>query len=142
MTPIAWTPLLKPQLVPLVAIHAYPNQVLDRDIYLSQLSSRIQRMVNACPNPKTAVKEFLQTMFEEGLVKDIANCPPQEAGTNLIVSNSEVWDILSNLGVFQSLTKAKPPLVANLMAHQALSLDLNDPLGRLKTWATLMAREA
>ena len=54
MTAVAWTPLLKPDLVPLVAIHAHSALTIDRDSYLSNLSSRIQRMVNASPDPKAA----------------------------------------------------------------------------------------
>jgi hypothetical protein len=141
MTTIAWTPLLKPLLVPLVAIHAHGPLMIDRDIYLSNLSSRIQRMVNASPDPKAAVKEFQETLFQESLVSEVPYCPTEEAGTNLILSNSRVWDVLSNMGVFHKMP-AKPPLVTNLMAHQALMLDLDDPVGRLKSWAGRMAREA
>jgi hypothetical protein len=141
MNPIAWSPLLNPKLVQLVAIQAHPEVKMDRDVYLSDLSSRVQRMINACPDPQAAVKEFVESLFNEGLSKDVANCPAAEAGTNLILSNSQISDVLSNLGVFQRLETVKLPLVANLMAHQTLSLDLDDPLGRLKSWATLMGRE-
>jgi hypothetical protein len=114
---------------------------IDRDIYLSSLSSRVQRMVNASPDPRAAVKEFQETLFEESLVSEVPYCPTEEAGTNLILSNSRVWDVLSNMGVFRKMpAKALP--VTNLMAHEALMLDLDDPVGRLKSWAGRMAREA
>ena len=115
--------------------------MIDRDIYLSNLSSRIQRMVNASPDPKAAVKEFQETLFQESLVSEVPYCPTEEAGTNLILSNSRVWDVLSNMGVFSKMP-VEPPLVTNLMAHQALMSDLDDPVGRLKSWASRMAREA
>ena len=140
-SPIAWTPLLKPKLVPLVAIRLHPSQQLTRLTYLHLLGERIQRMVDSSPDPKVAVKELVQAMFEEGLLSDTGNCPPSEAGNRLILSNSEVEEILTNLGVFRRLTKAKPPLVENLMAHQALMSDRDDPLGRLKTWASQMGQE-
>src|SRR5260370_3946000 len=141
MTTIAWTPLLNPDLVTLVAIHALSPLMIDRDIYLGNLSSRIQKMVNASPDPKAAVKEFQETLFQESLVSEVPYCPTEEAGTNLILSNSRVWDVLSNMGVFRKMP-VKPPLVTNLMAHQALMSDLDDPVGRLKSWAGGMAREA
>ena len=102
--------------------------MIDRDSYLSNLSSRIQRMLNASPNPKAAVKEFQETLFQESLASEVPYCPTEEAGNNLIFSNSRVWDVLSNMGVFQKMP-AKPPLVTNLLAHQALMLDLDDPGG-------------
>ena len=34
-TTVAWTPLLKPSLVPLVAIHAHSPLMIDPDIYMS-----------------------------------------------------------------------------------------------------------
>ena len=105
--------------------------MIDRDIYLSNLSSRIQRMVNASPDPKAAVKEFQETLFQESLVSEVPYCPTEEAGTNLILSNSRVWDVLSNMGVFSKMP-VEPPLVTNLMAHQALMSDLDDPVGRLR----------
>ena len=141
MTSIAWTPLLSPDLVPLVAIHAYAHLVIDRDVYLANLSSRIQRMVNASPDPQVAVNEFVETLFQEGLVRDVGHCPVDEAGNNLIFSNPDIWEMLSNMGVFRNMT-ANPPLITNLMAHQALVLDLDDPVGRLKSWADGMARQA
>jgi hypothetical protein len=141
MTTVAWTPLLKPLLVPLVAIHAHSPLMIDRDIYLSNLSSRIQRMVNASPDPKAAVKEFQETLFQEGLLREVVNCPAEKAGTNLILSNPDIWEMLSNMGVFKKMP-ATPPLITNLMAHQALISDLDDPVGRLKSWAGRMAREA
>jgi hypothetical protein len=141
MTTVAWTPLLNPDLVPLVAIHAHSPLMIDRDIYLSNLSSRIQRMVNASPDPKAAVDEFVETLFQEGLVRDVANCPVDEAGTNLILSNPDIWEMLSNMRVFQKMP-VQPPLVTNLMAHQALMSDLDDPVGRLKSWAGQLARFA
>src|ERR1700681_2748615 len=100
MTTVAWTPLLYPDLVPLVAVHAHSPLTMDRDIYLSCLSSRIQRMVNASPDPRVAVKEFVETLFQESLVSEVPYCPTEEAGTNLILSNSRVWDVLANLMVF------------------------------------------
>jgi hypothetical protein len=141
MTTIAWTPLMKPLLVPLVAIHVYPHMTIDRDIYLSSLSSRIQRMVNASPDPKAAVNEFVEAMFEEGLWRDTGHCPVDRAGTNLVLSNPDSWEMLSNMGVFQKLP-VKPPLVTYLMAHEALMSDLDDSVGRLKSWAGGMARQA
>jgi hypothetical protein len=140
-TTVAWTPLLKPDLVSLVAVHAHSPLMMDPDIYLSSLSTRIQRMVNASPDPKAAVREFQETLFQESMVSEVPYCPTEEAGNNLICSNSRVWDILSNMGVFQRMP-VNPPLITNLMAHQALSLDLDDPVGRLKSWASRMAREA
>ncbi len=70
-TTVAWTPLLNPDLVPLVAIHAHSPLMMDRDVYLSCLSSRIQRMVNASPDPRVAVKEFVETLFQESLVSEV-----------------------------------------------------------------------
>jgi len=80
MTTIAWTPLLKPDLVPLVAIHAHSALMIDRDSYLSNLSSRIQRMVNASPDPKAAVKEFVQTLFGRGWCRKCGTARPMRPG--------------------------------------------------------------
>jgi hypothetical protein len=137
---IAWTPLLKPHYIPLVAISCSPEQRLNREIYLHLLSDRIQGMIDKSPSPKDALNQFQETMFAEGLVRDVANCPLEDVGQNLVLSNSDVWDKLSNLGVFERLTKARLPLVANLMAHQALNSDQSDPMGRLLDWASRMGQ--
>jgi hypothetical protein len=137
---IAWTPLLKPQHIPLVAISCSPQQRLNREIYLHLLSDRIQGMVDKSPDPQAAVKQFQEALFAEGMVSDMATCPIEEVGQNLVLSNPDVWEKLSNLGVFQKLLTAKPPLVANLMAHQALTSDQDDPTGRLLAWASRMGQ--
>jgi hypothetical protein len=49
--------------------------------------------------------------------------------------------IVMELKVFKQMP-AKPPLVENLMANQALKADLDDPVGRLKSWASRMAQAA
>ncbi len=115
--------------------------MIDRDTYLGNLSTRIQRMVNGSPDPKTAVNEFVKTLFQEGLLRDTGHCPVDEAGANLILSTRTVWEMLSNVGVFQKLP-AYPPLVTNLMAYDALQSDLDEPVGHLKWWAGRMARFA
>lgn len=140
--PIAWTPLLKPQLIPLLAIRCPPMQELDRDLYLSYLSDRIQAMVDALPeeNRSDAVGQFQEEMFRTGLVKDVGHCPPDDAGVNLVMSNSEIWEKLSNLGVSQRLRKAKYPLIENLMAHQALMSDRENPVDNLTMWAWRMGQ--
>ena len=113
---------------------------MTRLTYLHLLAERIQRMVDNSLNPKVTAKELVQAMFEEGLLPDTGNCPPDDAGNRLVLSNSDVWEKLTSLGVFRKLPKAKPPLVANLMAHQALTSDLDDPNGRLKSWASGMGQ--
>src|SRR5712692_836221 len=95
--PVAWTPLLKPQLIPLLAIRCPPTQRLDRDIYLSYLSDRVQAMVDALPeeDQKDAVSQFQEEMFRTGLVREVGFCPADEVGVNLVMSNSEIWEKLS-----------------------------------------------
>jgi len=74
-------------------------------------------------------------------VSEVRYCPTDEAGTNLILSNSRVWDVLSNMGGVPK-DASDTPASHELDAHQALMLDLDDPVGRLKSWAGRMAREA
>lgn len=141
-TPIAWTPLHEPQVVRLLAIKCLPTQKLDSDLYLSFLADRVQAMVDLLPpeNRKEAVSMFQEEMFRTGLVSDVANCPPDEVGVNLVMSNSEIWEKLSNLGVSQRLRKARYPLIENLMAHQALMSDRENPIDNLTMWAWRMGQ--
>ncbi len=137
---IAWTPLLKPELIPLLAIRCPPTQQLDRDIYLSYLSDRVQAMVDALPeeDQADAVQQVQEVMFRTGLVREVGFCPADEVGVNLVMSNSEIWEKLSNLGVSQRLRKARYPLMENLMAHQALMSDRENPGDCLMKWASRM----
>jgi hypothetical protein len=134
---IAWTPLLKPQHIPLVAIRCHPSQLLDRDIYLHLLGVRIQGLVDCIPptERKRAVRDFQEEMFRTGLVLEVGYCPADEVGNRLVESNPGIWEPLTNMGVFRRLTNARHPLVENLMAHQALSSEKDDPECHLIHWA-------
>ena len=68
--------------------------------------------------------------------------PGARGGNRLVESNSEVWEKLSSLGVFPKLTKAKLPLLPNLMAHQTLTADLQSPADGLMQWASQMGAVA
>jgi hypothetical protein len=139
---IAWTPLLKPQLIRLLAIRCPSTQQLDRDLYLSYLSDRVQAMVDALPEEDhvDAVRQFQEEMFSTGLVREVGFCPADEVGVTLVMSNSEIWEKLSNLGVSQRLRKARYPLIENLMAHQALMSDRENPVDNLTMWAWRMGQ--
>jgi hypothetical protein len=135
---IAWTPLKDPRKTRLVAIRCHPDQVLDRDIYLFLLSKRIQQMVDAAPDAAQAVSALQEEMFRTGVVLEVGHCPAAEAGNRLVWSNPAVAEKISCLRVFQKLRKVKLPLVENLMAHQALSSEMDDPEGGLTRWAWLI----
>jgi len=119
-----------------VAIRCHPNQEFDRDIYMSLLGDRIQHMVDEAPDPDEAVNALQAQMFSHGLVMDVGHCPANEAGNRLVWSNLAVEEKLSNLGVFQRLKKVKPPLIENLMAHQALASESESPVDNLTLWAS------
>jgi len=61
----------------------------------------------------------------------------------MVVSNPDIWEMLSNMGVFNA-TPVKPPLITNLMAHHALKSDMEDngPVGRPKSCAGRIAQFA
>jgi hypothetical protein len=138
---IAWTPLLNPKKIFLVAIRCHPQQEFDREVYLSLLGDRIQAMVDASPDPKEAVSQLQEEMHSTGLVKDVAHCKTERAGIDLVEGNPEIWEICSNLGVFQKLRYVRQPLIENLMAHQALISDQENLVDGLTLWASLMALE-
>ena len=133
---IAWSPLKEPGKAYLVAIRCHPNQQLDRDIYMSLLGDRIQHMVDQAPDPDEAVSALQEEMFSSGLLLDVGHCPANQAGNRLVWSNGAVEEKLSSLGVFQRLKKVKAPLVENLMAHQALMSEKDNPVDNLMLWAS------
>lgn len=132
---IAWSPLKDPRKAYLVAIRCHPKQKLDRHIYMNLLGDRIQRMVDEAPDPKEAVSALQEEMFSSGLVLDVGHCPANEAGNRLVWSNPAVEEKLSSLGVFRKLSKVKQPLVEDLMAHQALMSEKDNPVDNLTLWA-------
>jgi len=132
---IAWSPLKDPRKAYLVAIRCHPNQKLDRHIYMSLLGDRIQRMVDEAPDSDEAVSALQEEMFTSSLVLDVGHCPASEAGNRLVWSNPAVEEKLSSLGVFQKLSKLKQPLVEDLMAHQALMSEKDNPVDNLTLWA-------
>src|ERR1700694_2489775 len=130
---IAWTPLHEPQLVRLLAIRCPPSQKLTDGLYLSYLGDRIQAMVDDLPEDlrEDAVRQFQEAMYCESLLGEILHCPPDEVGVNLVISNPQVWEGLSNLGIEQRLIDVKHPLIENLMAHEALMSDRENPIDNL-----------
>src|SRR5271156_2018862 len=136
---VAWSPLKDPRKAYLVAIRCHPNQELDRHIYMSLLGDRIQHMIDEAPDPDEAVSALQEEMFRTGLVIEVGHCPADEAGSRLVWSNSAIEEKLSNLGVFERLKKAKQPLIENLMAHQALVSDNENPVDNLTLWASQIA---
>jgi hypothetical protein len=118
-----------------VAIRCLPMQLLDRDLYMSLLGDRIQEMVDTAPDPDEAVSALQEAMFGSGLVGDVGHCPTDEAGNRLVESNPAVEEQLSILGVFQSLSQVKHPLIENLLAHEVFVSQNENPVDNLTMWA-------
>jgi hypothetical protein len=133
---ISWSPLEGSRSVYMVAIRCHPNQKLDSDTYMYLLSKRVQHMVDESGDPSEAVAALQEEMFRSGLVSEVGFCPVDEAGNRLVWSNPAVEEKLSNLGAFELLRTAQQPLIENLMAHQALVSDRENPIDNLTLWAS------
>jgi hypothetical protein len=66
-------------------------------------------MVNASPDPKAAVKEFVETLFEEGLLKDVTNCHGERLDTGATTSAGRSDTALETVGVLARDTPAPAP---------------------------------
>lgn len=126
---------MEPEEIYAVAIRCLPTQSLDRDVYMGFLAERIQEMVDSAPDPAEAVAALQEAMFSGGLLSDVGHCPIDEAGTRLVEGNPAVEERLSIVGVFQNLREIKHPLIENLLAHEVLMSQREDPVGSLTMWA-------
>lgn len=123
----------------MVAIRCLPTQELDSYLYMSILSDRIQEMVDTAPDPEGAVSALQEEMYGSGLIMDVGHCPTSEAGIRLVSSNPAVEERLSILGVFEKLRHVVHPLIENLLAHEALKSQVDNPVDNLTLWAWQIA---
>jgi hypothetical protein len=136
---IAWSPLIEPANIYMVAIRCLPTQKLDSYLYMNFLGDRIQEMVDTAPDPEEAVSALQEEMFSSGLVMDVGHCPTSEAGNRLVWSNPAVEERLSNLGVFEELRHVVCPLIESLLAYEALKSQEDNPVDNLTLWAWQIA---
>ncbi|MDB6102553.1 MAG: hypothetical protein JWO52_2552 [Gammaproteobacteria bacterium] len=119
----------------LSAILVHPQQEITRDLYLMFLGERIQRLVNACQDPRQAVRDLVEDLFEAGLLPDVGHVPTQRAGAYLVSSNPGTEYRLSQWGVLPnaSLLPWEMP-----EAREVLNDERYDPESNLRSWAGLL----
>lgn len=135
---VAWAPTREEPGAQISAVLCHPEQALDRELYLSLLGDRIQRMIDASPDPQGATNELANLLFEQGLLADAGHVPAEEAGNRLVWSNPAIEERLGNRNLLSKIKAAKPHEMPE--ARKAILADQADPLTRLLSWGSAIAQ--
>lgn len=93
--------------------------------------------MNACPDPKDAVRNLKEDLFEAGLLPDVGHVPTEEAGAYVVSSNPGTEERLSQWHVLprgRQLPQEMPE------AREILNDEKYDPESSLRSWAGLLSR--
>jgi hypothetical protein len=136
---VAWSPPSENPEPLLTAVLLHPQQKLDRALYQSLLSDRIQSLVDRSPNPDQAARELRRSLYEAGLLADDGRVPTEEAASHLLTSNPSIWARLADRRLLPS-TGQDLKISEQREARLEINQDQHDPLNRLRAWLTEIAR--